>query len=116
MVVEVDASGNLGAIDGKVRPLKAAGSRSPDDVLLGTFGGVAWFVRSVDAVHGEAIGWRDVDQDEVQPLAAAVAFARWHRSAPTCERCGAQTRPDLIGARRVCVDCGYWAFHEPTPA
>lgn len=115
MVVEVDADGAIASSQGRPRALASPGERQPSDILLGTVDGVAWFARAVDAVTGEAMSWRDTDPDALDPLAAGVALARWHGGQPPCEVCGSATRPDLAGARRVCVGCGQLQFPRIDP-
>ena len=115
VVLEVDAQGNVASLGGRPRPLEGAGDRRPEDILLGLFDGRPWFARPVGSLHGETLGWRDVDPSEHHPLAAAVALTRWHLQAPVCERCAAPTVPDLAGARRVCPACGTLAFPRIDP-
>lgn len=115
VVIEVDAAGNLGADEGAPRLLTAPGPRRADDILLGWFQGRPWFARPVEGLDGEALGWRDVDPTQADPLAAAVAFTRWHATNPNCERCGGPTIPDRLGARRVCRGCGALAFPRIDP-
>lgn len=115
VVVEVDQDGNIASTRGQARPLTSPGARQPDDILLGTVDGLAWFARSVDSVQGEAMSWRDTDPGSLDPLAAGVALARWHGGQPPCEVCGSATRPDLAGARRRCVGCGQLQFPRIDP-
>ncbi len=114
-VLMVDPHGNLAAERGRPRLLTQRGSQLPEDILLGWFGGRPWFVRPVTAVDGEAVGWRDLDPADSDPLAAAVALTRWHATGPLCERCGESTQPDLMGARRICPRCGTLAFPRIDP-
>lgn len=115
IVVEVDADGAIASTSGRPRPLASPGERQPSDILLGTVDGVAWFARTVDTVAGEAMSWRDTDPDALDPLAAGVALARWHGGQPPCEVCGSATRPDLAGARRICLGCGQLQFPRIDP-
>ena len=113
-LVEVDEAGNYSSAGGRVRTVPP-GEREPGDVFVGHFRGEAWFARPVFQIDGESMCWRDVDPAEAVVLAPAVVLSRWHLSAPPCERCGDATMPDLGGARRTCVGCGYWAFPRTDP-
>ena len=115
VVGEGDAAGTIASAQGRPRPIEAPGERLPTDILLGTVEGVAWFARTVDEVTGEAMSWRDTDPATLDPLAAGVALARWHGGQPPCEACGSATRPDLAGARRICVGCGQIQFPRIDP-
>lgn len=113
-VVEVDEHGNYSAADGALRTVEPGGRRA-DDIFVGRTDGVAWFARPVFEIEGESQGWRAVDPAEAEVLAPAVVLSRWHAGSPPCERCGDATRPDLGGARRVCVGCGTLAFPRTDP-
>lgn len=115
VVVEVTADGTIASIQGRPRQMSSPGKRQPSDILLGTVNGVAWFARTVDELAGETMSWRDTDPNELDPLATGVALARWHSGQPPCEVCGSATRPDMAGARRICVGCGQLLFPRIDP-
>ena len=115
VVIEVDGAGNLSADAGAPRLLAAPGELRDEDILLGWYQGRPWLARRVAALDGPTIGWRDLDPTMADPLAAAVALARWHATSPTCEACGTRTVPDLLGARRSCPKCGALAFPRIDP-
>lgn len=114
-VLQIDPSGNLAAEDGRPSLLPDPGERQPEDILLGWFDGRPWFVRPVATLSTGALGWRDIDPADSDPLAAAVALTRWHATTPVCEACGSRTVPDLLGARRVCPECGALSFPRIDP-
>lgn len=116
-VLEVDDDGHFAADGGVPLHLDPRGSRHVDDILLGTFRDRPWFARRVASpVNGEEATWRDVAPEYQEPVAAAVALVRWHAMAPHCERCGAATRVDGGGVRRVCPSCGLVVFPRHDPA
>lgn len=115
VVLRVDASGRLAAASGLPEPMPVPGSRLPTDILLGRFEGVTWFVRPVEAIVGESIGWREAAGINPDLLASAVSLGRWHASRPACERCGAATLSSQAGALRTCSDCGAQAFARTDP-
>ncbi len=116
-VLEVDSVGGFLSDRGVPQELVPRGGRGADDIALGTFHGRPWFARPVHSLRGgEAASWRDVDPRWREPVAAAVALVRWHTLARHCERCGAPTRPDGGGIRRVCPACGMMTFPRQDPA
>ncbi len=115
LVLRVDPEGRIASADGIPEPLAAPGRRRPSDILLGRADGHVWFVRPVDGIAGESIGWRQAAGADQDVLASAVAMGRWHGSAPACERCGAATMTHQAGASRRCTHCGEPAFARTDP-
>lgn len=112
----VDDAGRLAADGDSPRSAPAYGTRRPDDVLLGEFGGTVYFARPVPDIDGPRMGMREAPPEWSHVVAGASALMNWHRTRPHCDYCGSITVPDDGGQRRLCPDCGSLAFARQDPA
>lgn len=53
----------------------------------------------------------DLDSLQLSLAFHAIGLANWHATHPRCSRCGAETKVDLAGAVRTCIECS--AQHHP---
>ncbi len=53
----------------------------------------------------------DLDSLQLSLAFHAIGLANWHATHPCCSRCGANTKVDLAGAVRTCIECS--AQHHP---
>jgi NAD+ diphosphatase len=118
----------LGLIDPETA--KAVGPERAQEVFLGLEGAVPHFARDISALSypldGPLAGlghFREAREalpflplPQVAILGQAKALMSWHAAHGFCARCGAGTRSEESGHRRLCPACGAEHFPRTDPA
>lgn len=108
----IDVEAGTGLPGGPVR-----GDRDPErDHLLGTVGGVPWFVRRVEQPADLDVRRVETAPPLLDVVWAGLATLHWHEDNPRCPRCGAATTVAGGGPARRCQGCGRHAFPRTDPA
>ena len=113
----------------KVATLDVVDVDDGDLWLLGSIGDTVYVAVDLDddAIESSGLpddvrwsGLRDIaamlERDEANLLATATGLATWHRTHRYCGSCGAPTRVDWAGHRRLCEGCGREHFPRTDPA
>ncbi|MBS7701720.1 NAD(+) diphosphatase [Chelatococcus asaccharovorans] len=101
-----------------------------ESIFLGTIDGVPLFTAALatdaasviaDRPHLDAVDLRSLasqgllDPDVLGPLGEAKAILHWHQRHRFCANCGAATRVEAAGWRRICDACGAQHFPRTDP-